>query len=223
MDWSFNTIWFDQLDPDKVYKKDYKEKVSLADNFVNSEYAILWYYKSKAASLDSLEKSDKLLYLELNSANIFDFKGIERYENLKRLELHYCTKLKSDLGLKALRQTLQILHIDQSKQFIPTDELTQLKELKSLRLNSCSPIDNLHFLYSFPKLIDFRFVNTNVVTGDLTPILSHPTIRSVGFSNKRHYNYTSQQLEIELSKKSTKEYREVQYNGEYSTFKYKSD
>ena len=79
---------------------------------------------------------------------------------------------------------------------------------------------NLKFLSNFPKLIDFRFVDTNIIDGDLTPILKHPTIRTVGFLNKRHYNYTDKQLESELNLKSSKEFKHYVDKGEYQTFRY---
>jgi hypothetical protein len=88
-----------------------------------------------------------------------------------------------------LKDKIEFLHINQSKKFKFTDELLELKKLKVLCINSCSPVDNLDFLKHFPNLIDFRFVDTNVLDGNLNPILEHPTIRTVGFLNKKHYNY----------------------------------
>lgn len=220
MDWRYNTIWFDELNEGKFYHQNYKGKTRLPDSFTDVEYAILWYYKQKGISFGNLAPSKRLLYLELNWANIKDFQAIEKFENPKRLELHYCTKLEIDTGLKSLNNTLEFLHINQSKKFVLTDELLQLKQLKVLCLNSCGPIDNLKFLSNFPKLIDFRFANTNIIDGDLTPILEHPTIRTVGYLNKRHYNFTDIQLESELSSKSTKEFESFVYKGEYQTFRY---
>ena len=221
MDWRYNTIWFEQIKRDKFYRQDFKEKELLAGKFFKeAEYAILWHFKAKGLSFDNLPQSRTLLYLELNWANIKDFQGVDKFKNLKRLELHYCTKLENDTGLKALKNTLEFLHINQSKKFTLSDELLHLKELKVLCLNSCGAIRNLKFLSHFPKLVDFRFVDTNIIDGDLTPILKHPTIRNVGFLNKRHYNYTDNQLESELNLKSSKECKRYVYNGEYQTYRY---
>ena len=220
MDWRFNTIWFEQINQTKFHQQDFKTKYKSADNFAKAEYAILWHFKQSGLSFDSLTPSDKLLYLELNWANILNLLAIERFENLKRLELHYCTKLESDIGIETLKNTIEFLHINQSKKFTFTKNLLELKKLKVLRLNSCAPIDNLKFLKNFPNLIDFRFVNTNVIDGDLTPIIKHPTIRTVGLSNKRHYNFTDSQLENELNLKSTVEYKDYVYKGQYQTFRY---
>ncbi len=202
MDWRFNTICFDKLEQHKFYQKDFKENQIIEDKkFVDAEYAIIWYLRAKKQPFDNLDESDKLLYLELNWANNKDFIGIEKFKTLKRLELHYCTKLENDNGLGKISDSIEHLHINQSKKFQFSDELLQLGKLKVLCLNSCAPIESLDFLMYFPNLIDFRFVDTNILNGNLNPILEHPTIRNVGFLNKRHYNYKDEIIKLELDKK----------------------
>jgi hypothetical protein len=222
MDWRFNTIWFEQLEQDKVFQQDFKEKTIATENkdFGNSEYAIIWHLKEKLNSFDNLLQSDKLLYLELNWANIKNFDGIEKFPNLKRLELHYCTKLENDKGLSQLNDNLEFLHINLSKKFKFSDELLKLKKLKVLCLNACGSLDNLEFLNNFPNLIDFRFVDTNILDGNLNQILEHPTIRTVGFLDKRHYNYKSEKIKLELENKFANDYKTIVHKGQYLTFRY---
>jgi hypothetical protein len=222
MDWRFNTIWLEDLEQSKIFSKNFKENSIQTENknFNNSEYAIIWHLKEKLNSFDNLSETDKLLYLELNWANIKNFTGLEKFNNLKRLELHHCVKLEDDKDLSVLRNSLEFLHISQSKNFEFTDELLKLKKLKVLCLNACAPIENLNFLNSFPNLIDFRFVNTNILDGNLKPILEHPTLRTVGFLNKKHYNYKLEKIKQELENKCDKEYKTIIKKGEYSTYRY---
>ncbi len=222
MDWRFNTIWFEQINPEAITNWDFKVKREDNLNFENIQYAILWYFKYKGISFDLLPESKRLLYLEMNWANFKDLNGIEKFKNLKRLELHYCTKLENDFGISSLKNTLEFLHINQSKKFQPMFEFNELKNLKVLRLNSCGTLENLDFLNHFPNLIDFRFIDTTILNGDLNPILEHPSIRSVGFSNKRHYNYKDTYITKELNLKRPEEFKEYVHKGEYSTFKYKN-
>lgn len=222
MDWRFNTIWFDQIDNNKIYRKDFKDNNLKSPNisFEDSEYATIWYLRRKDSSFDNLAESTKLLYLELNWANIIDFSDIHKFGSLKRLELRYCTKLESDMGLSQLSESLEFLHINQSKKFAFTDELLNLKKLKVLRLNACASIESLEFLNNFPELIDFRFVDTNIIDGNLNPIIEHPTIRSVGYLNKRHYTIKDQKMDLKLAKKFDSEYKMYVDKGQYSTFRY---
>ena len=222
MDWRYNTIWFEQLEKEKFFVKNFKENSIATENtnFENSEYAIAWYLKEKINAFDNLSETDKLLYLELNCANIKDFTGVEKFRSLKRLELHYCVKLESDKELSLLSENLEFLHINQSKKFKFTDEMLKLKKLKVLCLNTCAPIENLDFLNNFPNLIDFRFVDTNILDGNLKQILEHPTIRNVGFLNKKHYNIKDKDIENELSRKFNDEYKTIAHKGQYMTYRY---
>jgi hypothetical protein len=207
MDWTFNTILFDKLDTDIVYQKDLKKNdINWPNqNLENSEYAILWHLKANEKILGQISKSDKLKFLQLNWANITDFEIIsERFTKLKRLELQYCTKLFNDYHLEILSESLQNLHILKSKKFVFSNNLIALKNLKILRLNDCAPIENLDFLHELPNLEDFRFVNTNIISGNLNPILEHSKIKSVGFLNKRHYNIKDVQIEKLIQEKYRK-------------------
>ncbi|MEA5403618.1 hypothetical protein VB776_11900 [Arcicella sp. DC2W] len=222
MDWRFNTIWFEQLEQDKIFQKDFKENIIATENknFGNAEYAVIWHLQEKLKSFDNLSQNDSLSYLELNWADIKNFDRIEKFKHLKRLELHYCIKLESDFGLSRLKDSLEFLHINTSKKFKFTDDLLQLKKLRVLSLNACEPIDNLDFLINFPNLIDFRFVNTNILDGNLNPILEHPTIRTVGFLNKKHYNYKYEKIKFKLDKKFDDEYKTIVYKGQCLTYRY---
>lgn len=140
---------------------------------------------------------------------------------LKRLDLHNCTKLADDTGLSNISDTLEILDINQTKKFVPGKELFALKNLRVFRLYSCGNIDNLSFLNEFPNLIEFSFVDTNVLDGNLAPLLDHPTIRVSYFNNKRHYNISCEKMESLLKEKNGgKEYKVIIEKGKYQTFRY---
>ncbi|MNC26981.1 hypothetical protein D3C75_751340 [compost metagenome] len=221
--WRNNTIWFDEI-PGQLFRQiNLKEETISQAALIDIEYLILWHYKqSMSGPLADLPKI--LTYLELNSSNITNFIGLEKLTELKRLELHYCTKLESDIGLSALGDTLEHLHINHSKKFALSKELLSLKNLRVLCLNCCGDLENLNFLSELPNLIDFRFVDTNVKDGDLTPILKHPSIRSVSFLNKRHFNISESNMKCSLEEKNVNvNYRTIVFkkgNGAYFTYRY---
>ena len=186
--WRYNTICFEDIPENEFLNVNLKESKAAHFSNMEIEYLIAWYHKTKMGSPFSITKPAILKYLELNCSNTNDFEGIEKCIGLKRLELHYCIKLLNDRGISSVADTLVHLHINQSKKFRITDEIMKLKNLRVLCLNSCGEIDDLSFLNAFPKLIDFRFVDTKVINGDLSPIVNHPTIRSAGYMNMRNYN-----------------------------------
>lgn len=221
MDWRFNTIWFDQIDALNFYQGNLKEEKLDIEKFGNVEYSILWHLKIKDQSFDKLPKSESLKYLELNWANLKELNGLSKFPNLKRLETHYCTKLESLEGIQNVAK-LEFLHINQSKKLTISEQLLKLKDIKVLCLNGCGELPNLDFLSNFKQLIDFRFVDTKIRSGDLRPIIEHPTIRTVGFLNKRHYNMKEKQVDNILKDKFNDDYKDKVYKGDFVTYKYKT-
>ena len=221
MDWRFNTIWFDQIDELNFYQGNLKEEEFDIEKFKNVEYSILWHLKIKQQSFDKLPKSQNLKYLKLNWANLKELNGLTKFPNLKRLETHYCTKLESLEGIKNVDK-LEYLHINQSKKLQLGEQILKLADIKVLCLNGCGEIQNLDFLSKFKKLIDFRFVDTKIQSGDLRPLIEHPTIRTVSFLNKRHYNMKDEQVEKILNEKFKEDYKDKVYKGDFVTYKYQT-
>ncbi len=225
MDWRYNTLWFEQIESGKIYVENFKEKTTYdnVNKIEKAEYAFLSQMNYEKNPILDLLPADKILYLDLTWANIKNFQCLQNFTALKRLETHYCLKLETDTGLSRFSDSMEFLHINQSKKFTFSDQLLQLKKLKVLCLNTCAPMESLGFLKHFPQLIDFRFVDTNVLDGNLSPILDHPTIRTVGFLDKKHYNYKSDKLKLELESKFDSEYKTKAYKGEFMTYRYDYD
>jgi hypothetical protein len=72
------------------------------------------------------------------------------------------------------------------------DEVRRVPTLIELRFNDCGQIPNIQFLNDLPNLTGFRFVDTNVLDGDLTPCLR---LDSVGFFGKKHYSHTPEEVD----------------------------
>lgn len=219
MDWRFNTIWFEQLPADACISVDFGDKSVNRSSLQNANYILARGFKSKVADLTDFPAKNFVNFLNLDLANIRSFSGIGRLGKIKRLETHYCLKLESDVGLSEIGESLEWLHIKQSKKFSLGKELLALHNLRVLCLNTCSPLQDLEFLSLFPKLVDFRFVDTNVLSGDLTPILKHPTLCSVGFLNKKHYNIRDTEVDehLKLRRKAAVAFA---HKGIYETFRY---
>ncbi len=221
MDWTYNTIWNDQLPPGKLAAIEYKGNKSTTNGVAGATYYIIHKFKTKAAGFHELNGVNSAEYLDVRFSNITSFLEISKLGKIKRLELVWCLKLESDAGLSEIKNDIEWLHIDTSRKFSPQKDLFELRNLKVLCLNGCGPLDNLRFLEQMPNLVDFRFVDTNVIDGDLTPLIKHPSLVNAGFLDKRHYNFKSDDIHERLKEKweSAKEYA---YKGEFRTFRYKA-
>jgi len=221
MDWTYNTLWNEQLPPNSYRCVDLRQNKTQVDDAEGCTYVCLDGFRPKTQSLDALIGIESAEYLHLIQSGIRSFEGIARLGRIKRLEVHYCLKLETGSGLLEISDSLQWLHINQSKKFIFTEDLYQLKALKVLCLNNCGPIQSLKFILDFPNLLDFRFVDTNVVDGDLTPLLEHPSLVSVGFLDKKHYNCRNSEVEAHFAERD-KSAREYVFKGEWKTFRYRA-
>jgi len=220
MDWTYNTIWTEQLPSGQFQNVTCTNTKANLSEHIPGSYFIVNNFKPKNRCFDSFSAITTAIFLELNLSNIHSFHGISNLGPIKRLELFYCTKLEKDDGLSELKDDIEWLHINQSKKFSANEDLLKLKKLKVLCLNSCAPLENLQFLKEFPELVDFRFVNTDVLDGDLTPLLEHPRLLNAGFRNKRHYNLKENEADEHFDKKSEPE-KDWVYKGRFRTFRYK--
>ncbi len=221
MNWTFNTVWFDQL-PGAVFRSvDFAEPGTTATLLSGAQYLHVRSFASATRDFADFTADSSVEYVELAVGNVQSFKGISRLRSLCRLELHYCLKLETDAGLAEAPKSLRWLHVNQSRKLHLGDELLGLSQLRVLCLNNCAPLPSLEFLASFPYLLDFRFVGTTVLSGDLAPILRHPTLCSVGFLNKRHYNMKFEEIEQRLTERRNASI-EIARNGPYATFRYKA-
>lgn len=186
---------------------------------MDGQYLRVRNFKSRTRTFEDFPANRSVKFLDLSVSNPTSFKGVSVLGKVKRLETHYCLKLESDEGLSEVADSIEWLHINQSKKFRFGKELLGLPNLRVLCLNSCGPVPDLEFLSHFPCLLDFRFVDTNVLSGDLSPLLRHPTLCTVGFLNKRHYNRRFEDVEALLSERNSKSRTTVR-KGPLETFRY---
>lgn len=146
---------------------------------------VIWKYNPISHSLRELSVLKGLEILEINGANITSLNGIEECKELKQLKLYYPTKLKSISGLDSLRN-LEILKIEGAKKISDYCEVRHLHKVHTLSLNNCGEIPTLSFIKEMQSLKDIRFVNTNIMDGNLAYCVG---LRNVGFLSKRHYSH----------------------------------
>lgn len=162
-------------------------------------YLFVWHHRSEDGDLGNLDLPARLTYLELLSSNVRNIGRLPA--GLRRLELRRCVKLETAHGLATSCPELRHLHINTSRKFHDWPALLKLKKLEVLCLNGCGDLPNLRFLAGFRRLRDFRFVGTNVVDGDLSPLLRLPKLENVGTMDKRHYSHSTADIHAAIAAK----------------------
>jgi hypothetical protein len=160
---------------------------------VNLKHLAIDKYKNK--DFTSLVSLIHLTHLEIITSGIQNFTGIEQLKRLKYLGLFYCPKLES---LSLVPDTLTTLNLQSCKRIDKVDQLAKVINLEKLHLNNCMDLESLQPIKQLRrlKLLEF-WGNTNILDGDIAPCIG---IESVVFDNRKHYNYTYEQIkEINLA------------------------
>lgn len=211
----------DRLPPGRLATIEFERGKALSKVIADATYYRIQNFKTKEPGFHGLDGITSAEYLEVNFSNITSFLEVAKLGKIKRLELSWCLKLESDTGLSEIGDHLEWLHVNTSRKFSPKNDLFKLRHLKVLCLNGCAPLENLRFLERMPNLLDFRFVDTNVLDGDLTPLMNHPSLVNAGFLDKRHYNLKSADVQSHLMERNEKA-KEYAHKGEFQTFRYKA-
>ena len=180
------------------YRGDWHKELHFSSACSTLRSLHLWKYKPKTKDLMELPEFPSLTELGLTQASIVSLTGLLRWSTIRRLELSYIRNLISLAPAQEL-SALKVLHCERCPKLRDYEILSAAGALSDLRLNNCGSIATLDFLRRMPELKEFRFVNTNVEDGDLTPLLQ---LERVGFTNKRHFSHKSEEIEVELKRRN---------------------
>lgn len=159
---------------------------------------LLFKFKKELPYLQSLKS---LQYLDLRQGTITSLEGIENFKDINTVHLYGLTKLEDIAPLTKAKQSLKYLIIDTCKKIKEVSTvMPQLENIEILGLSNIGELSDIEFIRDMKSLKDFRFVDTNVLNGDLSPVIS---LEYAGFMNKRHYSHTFEEMKM-LNQRSGK-------------------
>lgn len=150
----------------------------------------------------NLIQFSKLLNLEclavLNSS-IESLVGIEPLSKLRTLRLGNLKKLHSLSGIEVLIN-LEELDVNTCKRIATINEVSALSNLRKLYINNNGDIASLQPINDLENLDTVIFYeSTNIVDGDLSPLIRQASISRVSFKNRRHYSLKREDIVTLLS------------------------
>ena len=146
---------------------------------------ILWKFKPKERNFGSLSLPESIENLEITGSNVQDFLGIS-LPNLKKIEAHYCSNLKTLNGIESTSTTLESLIVCNCRNLTDYDILSTCSHLKKIILGDCGDIPNLNWLTKLKNVKHFSFWGTKLLDGNVEPCFG---INYVSFKNAKHYNH----------------------------------
>lgn len=134
----------------------------------------------------------RLLNLEslaILNARVQDLHGLSALKMLRSLRLGGLKRVTSLAGIDDLRN-LEELDIDTCRGIRSIDEVRRLSRLRKLFINNVGDIESLKPLDNLDGLEWVLFEeSTNIVDGDLSPLLRQNNLSRVNFRNRRHYSH----------------------------------
>lgn len=149
----------------------------------------VWQFKPKSLDLSDFANTTRLEWLYLTQTGIASLAGLETLRDLRYCEIAYAPKLESLEVLTSDRIELRELSFRKAKKILSFEPIAALRCLRRLNLFDCASMPDLKWINGMEQLDFFSFVETNVEDGDLSPLLNLPSLRYVGTSDKKHYNY----------------------------------
>jgi len=144
----------------------------------------------------------KLIHLETLSilnAPVEDLRGLSSLVKLRSLRLANLKHVKSLSGIESLEE-LEELTIDTCGSINSISELCHLSNLKRLYLSNDGVIESLSPLGNLEKLDEVVFdESTNILDGDLSPLLRQKLISRISFQNRRHYSHRREDFGVAYS------------------------
>ena len=148
-------------------------------------------YKSKTKNLQTLFSSKQLRIMTIIGGNTASLDGIEKSEKLQCLYLYYGKYLKDISALEKVKKTLRLLCIDHCPDIEDYSVFEKMENLQTLMIYGDNKISDIQFIRKMKSLKRFRF-SVNILDGDLSPCLALEEASSS--VNRRHYNLKDNQL-----------------------------
>jgi hypothetical protein len=145
-------------------------------------------------NVTSFAKLTNLASLAILNAPIEELRGLGALTKLRSLRLANLKRLKSLAGIEGL-VNLEELEIHTCRSIGSIEEIGSLSRLRKLHLNNDGDIESLRPLRKLAGLESVLFYeSTNIVDGDLSPLLLQNKLTNVSFQNRRHYNHRREEF-----------------------------
>ena len=173
-------------------------KLRLSSDCESLRVLYLRRYTSKSKDLTDLPELPRLRELSVVQSPLNSIRGCGHFTLLERLELSYLSKLES---IEAIRELsggqLERLECEVCRKLGDHEMVRYIRSLLILRFNDCGQITDLRFLDEMPHLKEFYFVGTDVIDGDLTPLLR---LAATGFTAKKHFSHKPAEMDALLAR-----------------------
>jgi hypothetical protein len=149
----------------------------------------LFVNRYNGKDVEPFGRLERLESLAILGAPVENLRGLSPLSHLRSLRLANLKRLTSLAGIEGLG-ALECLEIHTCPAITSIDAVSHLPRLRKLHLNDDGDISSLRPLDKLDGLESVLFYgSTNIVDGDLTPLLQQKNLARVSFRNRRHYSH----------------------------------
>lgn len=162
--------------------------------FSSSSVENLGIDKYPFKNFEPTEAMKSLKVLSASSRKLTELQGIGEHTNLESLSLSYCPSLSNISDLK--KSKIKEIELYSCKNIRDISDIGEMPYLESLSIENCGEINSLAALKHLQNLKVFRLIgDCNVADSNLSILTSLPNLTEVSIRNRKHYDYTSEQLQ----------------------------
>jgi hypothetical protein len=188
-------LWFEELEPfDIAALKNLRKLAFFASKrfdvgFRAPKLHTLLVSKSSVQSCQFVGGSKNLEYLSLiQCSKLTSLAGLEGLKNLSKVVLAYLPQLSSLAGIEKC-PALESVELGPLRRVTDFTPAFQAHGLRSLIISKCNAIASLRPVTDLRLLEHLALIDTDVVDGDLHPILGISSLRHIGiFPAKKHFS-----------------------------------
>jgi hypothetical protein len=181
----------------------------------------LTIHKLKLNNLINFKNLENLKSLTLISSSIESLEGLENLVNLEELELHFNSKLEDLSALSKCRKLKRIrlsnlpkveslsamenckgiesIIVDNCKKIIDNKKLFTLSNLRIFSYSNSGGFQSIKEIENLVHLERFIISDTNIIDGDLDPLLKLKKINFCFFKDKKHYSLKLKEIKQKLA------------------------
>lgn len=182
--WTRSSLNFARLSSLKFFAADWKTIKFEGLEGSCLESLMLRGYSSKRNDFSEIPSFKNLKDLAIIRSSVHSLYGLSDFISLRKVSLQLMPKLTdiSSLSLPLLHD----LMFENCKKIDSYTSLSKNEKLVTLKIHDCAPIDSLDFVRKLPALESFRFINTDVLNGDLSSLIG---LDDVCFTQKKHFSH----------------------------------
>lgn len=140
----------------------------------------------------------RLRHLHLMSRKLASLDGLTELGALRALDLYNCPAL-ADFSAFGSTPALEVLELSACRGLRDLGAVAPLRGLKRLKLEQRGTVGSVRPLSGLTALQELYLFGITVEEGDLSPLLSLPSLRKVALARSRRHSHTAEQLAAALA------------------------